>query len=64
MSGYSEGGGRACYRQDGGARGEPPEAHGVARGGGEQEEVGLRGRRALRGGERVEVAEDLGKKTR
>jgi hypothetical protein len=41
--------GQVCYRQDGSARGEPPEAHSVACSGGEQEEVGLPGRRARRG---------------
>jgi hypothetical protein len=46
---YDEGDGRACYRQDGSARGEPPEAHNVACSGGEKEEVGLPGRRARRG---------------
>lgn len=64
MSGHGEGGGWAGYRQDGDAGGEPPEAHCVARGRGEQEEVGLRGRGALRGGERVEVAEGLDEETR
>jgi hypothetical protein len=46
---YDEGDGRTCYRQDGSARGKPPETHGVACSGGEQEEVGLPGRRARRG---------------
>jgi hypothetical protein len=46
---YDEGDGRACYHQDGNTRGEPPEAHGMACAGGEQEEVGLPGRRARRG---------------
>jgi hypothetical protein len=58
VSKYDEGVGRACYRQDGSAGGEPPEAHDVACGGGEQEEIGLPGRRPRRG------AEDLGKETR
>jgi hypothetical protein len=50
---YDEGDGRACYRQDGSARGEPPEAHGVACSGGEQEEVSPIGRRGGRQGGHV-----------